>query len=90
MSDKATHPRPNASSLAAQVAELFAEHRKLNATVELVTQRTAEAFFAERIKRSLPRGLLEVLEIAGTDEPEPECDEIINPKKERLNLVSFG
>jgi hypothetical protein len=43
---------------------------------KLAVLRTAD-FFAERISRSKPGDMLAILEMAGSDEPEPECNEII-------------
>lgn len=46
---------------------------------KLAAQKTAESFFTERAKRAIPGRALEILEMAGTDEPEPDCDELIEP-----------
>jgi hypothetical protein len=46
---------------------------------KLAAQKTAESFFAERAQRAVPGRALEILEMAGTDEPEPECDGVIEP-----------
>lgn len=62
-------------------AEGVSANQYINIAVaeKLAAQRTAEDFFAERAQRAIPGRALEILEMAGTDEPEPECDEIIEP-----------
>lgn len=47
-------------------------------TEKLATQRAAD-FFAERIKRSSPGNMRAILAMAGSDEPEPENDEVFYP-----------
>ncbi len=43
---------------------------------KLAVLKTAD-FFAERIKRANPDDMLAILEMAGTDEKEIECDDMI-------------
>jgi hypothetical protein len=48
---------------------------------KLAVQRAAQNYFAERAARAVPGRALEILEMAGTNEPEPECEGLIKPGK---------
>jgi hypothetical protein len=46
---------------------------------KLAVQRTAREYFAERAARASPDRAREILNMAGTDEPEPSCTDILHP-----------
>lgn len=45
---------------------------------KLAVQKTAD-FFSEKIKQSTPGDMLAILAMAGSNEPEPESDEVVYP-----------
>lgn len=46
---------------------------------KLAVQRSAREYFEERAARAIPGRAKELLNMAGTDEPEPVCNDIIRP-----------
>ncbi len=49
------------------------------AVAEKLAVRNTADFFAERIRNSSPGDMRAILELAGSDEPEPEGDDVIYP-----------
>jgi hypothetical protein len=71
---------PSLADELARVAEAegvsMDQYINLAVAEKLAAQRNVE-FFAERIGRSQPGDMLAILEMAGTDKPEPDCEDSI-------------
>lgn len=46
---------------------------------KLAVQKTAQEYFAKRAAQGTSKRALEILEMAGVDEAEPECGDIVPP-----------